>query len=245
LWPLWIPVGPPQANFVPPPGFSQALITEVFPPKIRASQVYIKWTSSAQPGSWFQIYIDQQLAWWGQRLSVRLPIPSGVRRIDIGTVGTGGEQTDFSAYLPPAPARRASLSWTGGTYLEVNLAGFKVFGAEVPNGSIDYSKPMATITAYPAGIYTDGYGMGGYGLGGYGSASSAYTWMSDPLIPGTWNFAVIPFDAAGNLGTPQTTAVVIAVPPDPPGPFPDATRLKYTYASGSKQATIKWNASPG
>jgi hypothetical protein len=241
----WVPQAAPLVNYVAPPGFSQALITEVFPPKIRGSQVYLKWTSSAVTGSFFQVYIDQALAWFGQRRCVRLPIPSGLRRIDIGTVGAGGEQTSWNSSLPAAPARRATLSWTGGTYLDPNLAGYAVYGSDVPNGPIDYTTPLAKITAYPAGIITDGYGMGSYGSGGYGSGSQSWSWTSDPLPSGTWSFAVQPYNAAGNYGSPQLTSVVIQVPPDPPAPYANATRLAYSYAGGTRQATITWLASPG
>jgi hypothetical protein len=241
----WLPRGPNLVNYVPPPGFSQSLITEVFPPKIRGSQVYIRWTSLAAPGSWFQVYIDDKLAWWGQRRSVRLPIPAGLRRIDIGTVGAGGEQTSFSSSLPPAPARRATLSWTGGTYLDPTIAGYAVYSSANAGGAVDYSKSKATITAYPGNLYTDGYGLGGYGYGGYGESPGSFTWTSDPLISGVWSFAVKPFDSAGNYGTAQLCSVTIAVPPDPPAPYTDATRLKYTYASGTHKATINWQASAG
>jgi hypothetical protein len=244
---VWLPkdVAHPVLFPTVPVGFSQSLITEVFPPKIRASQVYIRWTSSAPAGTWFQVYIGHNLTWWGQRRSVRLPIPSGIRRIDIGTVQAGQEQTSFAATLPAAPARRATVSWTGGTYLDAILAGFYVYSPKAPNGPVDYTKPVATITAYPSNIYTDGYGMGGYGLGGYGQASGSYSWTSNPLALGTWNFAVKPFDTAGNLGTAQVTPVVIAVPPHPPGPYADATRLHYTIATGTHKATITWLSSPG
>src|SRR5262245_56486084 len=147
--------------------FSQATIIEVFPPIVRSGQVYLSWSTTSPAGTWWQVYINGQLAWHGQRLWTWVPIPSGPVRIDIGTVGTGNELTSFAAMLPSAPSRRARLSWTGGSYGSV--AGYRVYGPDAPGGAINYGRILATIGAYPAGIDTTGLG------------SPSYSWTSDPL----------------------------------------------------------------
>jgi hypothetical protein len=225
--------------------FSQSTITSVNPPAFRGSQVYISWTSSAAPGTWYQVYLDDVLAWYGQTTSVSLPVPTDPPvRIDIGTVGWGEEQTSFAGSLPAAPLRQVELNWLGGTYEGTDLAGFNVYGEAAPGAGINYSDIFATITAYAAGIYTDGYGMGGFGLGGFGESSSAYSWTSDTLTSGTWHWGVKPFDTAGNEGTAETASAVIAVPPLEPAPFSDGLTLHYTYSQPTKEITLLWNASP-
>jgi hypothetical protein len=110
-------------------GFSQVTITSVNPPVYIGFQVSLSWTCSspAPPGYgcggygeggfgvgtglWFQVYINDQLAWWGQTTNARIAMPTaGPVRVDIGTVLPGEEQTDFSADLPAAPENQAELS---------------------------------------------------------------------------------------------------------------------------------------
>jgi hypothetical protein len=255
--------------------FSQLTITSVNPPVYSGFQVYLSWTSSSPAGTWFQVYVNRLLAWWGQTTNARLAIPdTGPDRVDIGTVGAGEEQTDFSAVLPMAPARRAELTWLGGTFEGADIAGFQVwlsgnalgygqggygqggyggtptgygaggFGGG-PYGGMLLTTLEADITAYPSGIMTDGFGFGGFGLGGFGQSASTYSWTSEPLTSGTWYYAVVPYDSAGNLGTPAVAGVTILVPPLPPALFPDNTRLHYTYNATLHEVTLNWNASPG
>jgi hypothetical protein len=149
--------------------FSQATITSVDPPVYVGFQVFLSWTSSSPAGTWFQIYLNDALAWWGQVTRATLILGTvGPIRVDIGTVDAGEEQTDFSSSLAPAPARRAELSWLGGSFEAPDLAGFRVFGSDVAGGSVDMSRILSDITAYPSGILTDGFGFGGFGDGGFG-----------------------------------------------------------------------------
>ena len=141
--------------------------------------------------------------------------------------------------------RRAQLTWLGGSFLGTDIAGFRVYSGATPGGAVDYSSAVTDITAYPAGILTDGYGLGGYGAGGFGQVAGTYSWLSDPLVSGTWNFAVAPYDAAGNVGTAATTAQSIAVPPLEPGLFSDGVRLHYSYAQPAREVTLTWLASTG
>jgi hypothetical protein len=236
--------------------FSQATISEVFPPLIRQGQAFLSWSSSSPAGTFFQVYLNAVLAWSGQARSAWVSIPSGPVHIDIGTVAAGEENTDFSGSLASAPARRAELSWLGGTFEAPDIAGFKVYGESTPGGGINYGTVLADITAYPAGILTDGFGLGSFGTGGFGRVAGTYTWTSEPLGSGTWSFAVVPYDAAGNAGTGATTTVTIAAPPREPAFGSDGiTRLTYQvlqfgdigYGAGGfglPEAALTWNASP-
>ncbi len=236
--------------------FSQATILDVSPPQVRGSQVYLSWASSSPGGTWFQVYINRRLTWSGQRLWTWVPIPAGPVRIDIGAVNAGEQSTDFSSSLPSAPSRRVQITWQSGTDKVSGLAGFHVYGSDAPGGSVDYSVVLADITAYPAGIITDGFGLGGFGSGGFGQSAGNYAWTSGPLAVGPWTFAVVPYDAAGNESTGQTTTVTVAGPPRAPAVFAGtSTRLQYAllgfgqvgFGSGGfglPAATLTWNPSP-
>jgi hypothetical protein len=236
--------------------FSQATILDVFQPQVRGSQVYLSWSSSSPGGTWFQVYVNRQLAWSGQRLWTWVPIPAGLVRVDIGTVGPGEQNTDFSSSLPSAFSRRVQITWQSGTFAGSDLAGFRVYVSDAPGDAVDYSVILADITAYPTGITTDGFGLGGFGSGGLGQAAGNYSWTSGPLAAGTWTFAIVPYDAAENEGAAQTTTVTIAGPPPPPAALAGTTtRLQYAllgfgqvgFGSGGfglPAATLTWNPSP-
>lgn len=256
-------------------GFSENCITSVAKPIYSGFLVYLSWTCDSPPSPgfgcggfgdagfgigdsvWFQIYIDEQLVWWGQTTNTRLLNPPTIVSVVVGTVLPGEEQTDFSADLAPVPERRAKLTWLGGTFESIEIAGFRVFGSDdgsgfggdrygsEPFGGIDFSIVLADITAYPSGITMDGFGFGPFGAGGFGAAASTYTWTSEPLLSGNWFYAVVPYDSAGNLGTPATTSVVIDVPPLPPGLDDENLRLTYTYNATNHEITLNWLASPG
>jgi hypothetical protein len=223
--------------------FSQADITGVNPPVQHGTELLLSWTSTAAAGTRFQVYLNQRLAWSGVGLKCSIPLPDAISRIDIGTVGPGEAQIDFGSALPFAAARRVTLQWLGGTYEAADLAGFHVYGEPTAGGGIDFTTILSTIPAYTAGIITDGFGYGGFGQGGYGAAAGSYSWTSGALSSGTWNWAVIPFDTAGNEGPAQMTAVAITAPPLPPALFSDMTRLHYTYSNTTNQTTLSWNAS--
>ncbi len=142
------------------------------PARTGRAQWYFSWLSVAPPGTWYQLYFDQNLIWVGQTTSALVPAPTTVQSVNIGTVGAGNEYVDYSADLPAAPDRFALLSWQGGTFESPDIAGFYVYGTDTPGGSIDYTRPLTTITAYPGGIVTDGYGFGGFGDGGFGEVAA-------------------------------------------------------------------------
>src|SRR5262249_9392064 len=191
-------------------------------------QVFLSWSSSAPIGTWYQVYLNQAQAWHGQATGCWLPIPPGPLHVDIGSVGTGQEQVSYASVLPGAPARRATLTWLGGTFQGAGIAGFRVHGEPTPGAGVDYAAALADITAYPAGIDTSGFGLGGFGSGGFGEVAGTYTWTSGPLGSGTWSFAVVPYDAAGNPGHAALATVTIQAPPREPGLYSDGmTRLRY------------------
>jgi len=243
-------------------GFSQTAVVSVNRPITSKGETHYSWTSSAPAGTWFQLYLNGVLAWYGQKRWADLPAATTDVHVDIGTVDAGEQYTDFSDALPDAPQRRARIIWTGGSFLdpagEGDVAGFKVFGSSAPAGygtggygqggygtgipTVDTANPLATIPAY-TGSRTDGYGMGGYGSGGYGSSAGSYSWESDALWSGTWTLVVQAFDSAGNLGASQEATVIIAVPPRPPGWRRPRPRL--TYQLQGAAATLSWLPSPG
>jgi hypothetical protein len=224
--------------------FSQSTITRVNPPVQYGTQLLLSWTSSSPDGTVYQVYLNQELVWSGVSQSCSIPLPSTISRIDIGTVSPGSAQANLQSALPPSPARQITLRWLGGTYEGADIAGFHVYGEHTPGGGIDFTTILTTIPAYIVGIITDGFGYGGFGQGGFGQSAGCYSWTSQPLSGGTWNWAVKPFDTAGNEGPAQTTAVTISAPPLPPAPFPNASRLQYMYGSSNNQLTLAWNASP-
>jgi hypothetical protein len=223
--------------------FSQAAITEL---RLRPSggELLVSWSSTSPAGTTYQVYLGRRLAWWGKALSVRLPMPQSDTDVEVGAVADGEGATDFSAGLPTSPADRVDLEWPGGTYLDDFIAGFRVFGSDSPGGAVDYGRVLAEIPAY-TGAVTDGFGLGGFGDGGFGRAASYYAWTTPRLSGGTWAFAVVPFDTAGNQGDPDVVTVTCAAPPLPPAPDPAAARLTYSYDPGTRVATLHWLPSPG
>jgi len=194
----------------------------------------------------YQIYLQGALAWTGTSPYCTLPLPAaGPVAIDIGTVGFTQQHVSFASLLPPAPQTQAYLSWLGGTFEGADISGFHVYGENSPGAGIDYSSVLATISAYTAGVITDGFGYGGWGDGGFGESAGSYSWVSDALSSGTWHFAVVPFDSSGNEGTGATTAVTITSPPQEPAPFIDRSRLHYLWNPALYEIMLNWNASPG
>jgi len=222
--------------------FSQSAITSVSVTR-EDTDLLVHWVA-ASPGP-FQVYEGRQLAWSGTETSCSIPWPHESNTpIEVGTVDPGEEEVDFSADLPPTQPDHATLSWLGGTYLDEDLEGFRVYMGGSPGAAVDYSRPVAEVTAYPQGIYTDGWGLGGWGEGGWGAAASRYTWRSDRLGNGTWHFGVRPFDAAENEGPAIETTLAISAPPRPPAADGFGIRLRYTFDPDTRVATLTWLPSP-
>jgi Bacterial Ig-like domain len=212
--------------------FSQATIEYVNPPIQSGAQLYLSWVSSSPPGTTFQVYVNDALAWYGTSSATTIVCPEALSRIDIGTVGPGEGQTNFAPYLPTAPEAYAEIAWLGGTFESPNLASWSVYGSDAPGGAVDYTTVLATIPASSGGAAV--------------AASGTFSFTAGPLASGVWTFAVVPYDTAGNAGTPATQTVTIEVPPIEPAPFPDDTRLQYTYpgAPGPYEVTLNWNPIP-
>ena len=238
-----------------PMPFSQTAISDVrIVPD--GAELYVAWTSSAPAGTVFQVYVDRRLTWFGKTRFCRAQIPAGSNGrnvwIEVGTVDSAEQTTDFSARLsgPGGSGDRARLTWIGGSYLDSSgkndIEGFKIYQSKIPGGPIDFTNAVGVIVAYPGGVILDGFGLGGFGLGGFGRAATTYQWRSESLSSGTWTFAVVPYDHAGNVqANPTTTTVAIATAPLPPAPDLTGKRLKYTYAGpSSRLATLSWQAAP-
>lgn len=201
--------------------FDTTAIAEVFPPRIVGGQLMIEWSSSAPAGTYFQVYIQGELAWSGQGLHASVDIPhSGVNRIDVGAVGAAERDQDFSASLT-IPNNRARLGWTAAG---LDARAFRVYGESAAGGGISYASPLAVIAA--------------------GSTVGSYSWTSGPLTSGTWHYGIKSVDAAGNEGAAVETSVAISVPPRPPAIGVGGKRLAYTYSQLTGKITLNWLASP-
>jgi hypothetical protein len=235
--------------------FSQSEITGV---NVQADgpQIFITWTSSAPAGSFFQVYVDGRLAWYGTAPRCYAPIPASANGrnvwVDVGTVDPSEVQADFSSSLTSASqgGPQVQFSWTGGTYLDAtgndDVQGFRIYRGDSPGAAVDWSAPVGHVPAYPGGWICDGFGLGGFGLGGFGRAASSYTWSMPGLASGAWQFAIVPYDREGNnRGTGQAVGVnVIAAPRAPAAPA-TGPRLTYAYSGpGSRQITLSWLPSP-
>jgi hypothetical protein len=222
--------------------FSQSTITDLQVGR-SGTDLLVSWSSTSADGTTYQVYANHVLAWWGTALQTMLPYPAASVRIDVGTVAAGEGATDFSGGLT-APDNLALLSWMGGTYLSPLISAFKVYSGTSPGGAVSFAAPLDTVPAYDGAIL-DGWGLGGWNQGGWGEAASYYSWTSRPLANGTWNFAVVTVDDAGNpCATPATSSVTIAAPPNPPAPNSQGVRLTYTFNASTRVATLNWLASP-
>lgn len=235
--------------------FSQSGITGV---SVLADgpDLLIRWGSVSPQGTVFQVYVDHRLSWFGTSRMCSVPVPSGAKGrntwVDVGTVTAESAQQDFSAALASQGqgGTRARLTWTGGTYLDPSgrddIRGFRIYRGSSPGGPVDWSAPVDEVPAYPGGWVSDGFGLGGFGAGGFGRSSTSYVWTSANQPSGTWRFAVVPCDKAGNnRGTGQTVGLTVTAAPRPPAPSPGGTRLTYSYSGpATRQLTLNWLASP-
>lgn len=211
----------------------------------RGADLAVYWSSSAPAGTCFQVYVGRRLAWHGQARSTVLPHPSSPCRIEVGAVLASEATRNFSASLPTPPGggSRARLSWLGGRFLSPTILGFHVYAGTVAGGAVSYAAPVDRVAAYPQGVVNDGWNVGPYSQGGYGFAAGTYTWTSDPLLSGVWNFAVRSFDAAENEGASITWSVTIAGPPQPVARNTSGKRLAYQFKRGAAigYGTGGWN----
>jgi len=105
--------------------------------------------------------------------------------------------------------------------------------------------PVATIAAVELGRWEDGFGVGRFGKGGFGRSEIAYSWTSGKLGNGTWNYEIRPYDLVGNEGVAEAGSIALVAAPNPPAFGTDGKRLRYTYDSTTRIASLSWLASPG
>lgn len=216
--------------------FSQSTMLgdPVFAPSPAGRELLISWASSSAEGTWFQLYKDGSLYWWGTDRSLRLPWSRDPVHVDVGTVLPGEVGVDFSGSLPSRPLDRVRLDWQGGLWEGADIQGFRVYQGLSPGGAVSYAAPVATIPMTVAGVRLDGFGQGGFGVGGFGFGGGTYSWTSDRLAGGVWSFAVAPYDTAGNEDpSPLTVSITVSAPPKPPAPDADGARLGYVFHAGT------------
>jgi hypothetical protein len=235
--------------------FSQSGIVDV---RVVADgpDLFVAWTSSVPAGAIFQVYVDRRLAWYGASSRCHVPIPTGDPGrniwVEIGTVDADEPTADYSSNLVALGNRseRAVLSWSGGTCLDPtgqdDIQGFRIYQSPSPGAPVDLTTLVDSVVAYPGGWINDGFGKGGFGGGGFGRAATLYNWQSGPLASGAWQFAVLPFDKAGNRGgSGLSVTVTINAAPLPPAMNDGQARLASTYAGPSNpQLTLNWLPSP-
>ncbi len=219
-------------------------------------ELFVGWASPAPQGTVFQVYADGRLAWYGTARRCHVPIPAGASGrnvwVDVATVDPGEAQRDFSSGLASLSqgGPRVRLSWAGGTYLDTSglddVQGFRIYRGAAPGAPVDLSAPVGDVPAYPGGWVCDGFGLGGFGLGGFGRSASAYAWTATGLTGGVWQFAVVPYDHAGNdRGAGQTVSVTVTAAPRPPAAPARGPRLASTYSGpATRRVTLKWLPSP-
>jgi hypothetical protein len=229
--------------------FSQTNITN---PRATVDDVslLVEWDTTEPAGTVFQVYVDHLLTYSGTQTKVYLPYPAvgDTVNIDVGAVGAGESSTNFADSLPAVPGggRYVNLEWEGGRWQGEDTAGFRVYQGAPPSGTIDYVNSVAEVPVDAAGIRTDpGFGSGWFGSGEFGDSGNIYHYMVGPLASGTWNFAIKPFDLAGNEGTAATDSAVIVAEPAPPAANASGSRLSYTYNGTTHKVTLTWLASPG
>ena len=217
-----------------------------------AGALEVTWEST-QADRWHQVYVNGCLAGvtaapGDRRFVVSAPVGGGgslgVVLVEIVAVDAADRWTDLGSQLVGSGAERGArvrLAWQAGLYLDANLESFDVF-ADGRTGTVDYEAPLneAPIPARPGGQAPWGYGCGGYGVGGYGRSAARYEWVTDPMEPGAWRFAVVAVDAAGNrLASAAEVAASVQPVPRPAEDFRVAE-----YEPETARARLVWSASP-
>src|SRR5579864_1406171 len=85
-----------------------------------ATQLHIRWVSTAPAGWTWQVYVGRALSWHGSNGPVTVPTPHELTGIAVVAVPAGEATTDWSGSLaaPGGTGDRADLTWLGGTYLD-------------------------------------------------------------------------------------------------------------------------------
>lgn len=217
----------------------------------------VSWSGSLPAGQVWQIYQGGVLAKSTFANSAHLPRPTGEIQIAIGSVPVADAGTSFASSLPSAAQRRVRIAWQGGRYedpADGDVMGFHVYGEATPGAGVDYATVLYDQPVSIGGVATDGFGLGGFGSGGFGYTAGSYSWVAGPLASGTWHWAVVPYDAAGNEGASQIVSATVNAPPFEPPQYADGSRLHYTLLGfgktgfgvggfGEPEIELDWNAS--
>ena len=238
-------------------GFSQATITGVNPPVYSGFQIYLAWTTTSPAGTWFQIYINRALAWWGQTTNARLAIPTvGPDRVDIGTVDPGksrptsparcranravGPSSTGSAArsrAPTSPAFRSGSRLTRSASGTADLA--TAFSIRRSSRSRRRS-PHTRVAFIPTGSVTAASASAGSARRrGHIPGSPTAALERDLVVRRrTVRLGRQSRGGGGDVGHDPRAAAAAGV-------FGDNLRLDYTYDPADQEVTLLWNASPG
>jgi hypothetical protein len=243
------PYGAQSGGYVPTGEYDETGVEDIKVYRFD-TDIVITWHANAQfitAGQWYQVYIDGQLRWSGDRTEVTLPATTGNRIvINVGRVAPENRDVNYASRLsqPPYPGNRALLSWYGGRWIDPDQVGFRVHMSDAPGQPVNMNVIRATIPANVGGLWGDGFGVGPFGAGPFGETPVAYSWTSQALTPGTWQFCVVPYDRAGNLPeNPPVVTLDILGPPSAP-PMVAGKRLWLdAYDPESGLAHLRWNPS--
>jgi hypothetical protein len=230
--------------------FDSTSITEIIV-DTSSHDLFIHWTSPSSFGVWFQVYVNGTLNWCGQARHCSVPRPAyqpgQIVAVEVGEVLPQEIYQDFSSILSGSKSLgTVTLNWLGGSYLDPSggddVLGFTITSSRTPNTAIDPTNVVGSVLAYPGGWIGDGFGLGPFGKGGFGRAASEYSWKSGANASGTWQFAVQPFDHAGN-SSPSRSVVTCNIQSIPLPPPRNSTGLRLTYKqsnASSGQYNLGW-----
>lgn len=194
----------------------------------------------------YQIYIDGQLKWTGDTTAATVPgLPAGRDvLVHVGRVLPANRDVNYS-YMFDHLGNRARLRWLGGRWIDDDLEGFNIYMSQGPGLPVSMLRPAAQVPAAVGGVWADGFGRGPFGRGPFGHGNVTYQWISPPLRPGAWQFAVASVDSQGNLSpASETVTIEIVGPPSAPPPRADGKRIWIeSYDPVTRIARVRWNAS--
>lgn len=219
---------------------------------VDGADLFISWTVDPTfnpPGTFYQIYINNQLKWSGDRTRATVPglhETNSQMVIHVGRVTEKNRNINYSSRLLPVAGtgNRAQLTWVGGLWIDNDLSYFNIYMSDGPDQPVNLSGPVATLPAAVGGLYGGGFGRGRFGRGPFGRSMVSYQWTSGALQTGAWQFAVGSVDAAGNLSQdPPVVTLNIIGPPAAPAWIAGRRIWLAAYDSATRMATLNWNES--
>lgn len=141
------------------------------------------------------------------------PAPLTLVRVDKAS-----QFTDYGPELPLEYFNRFEMLWS--TSGSAHIDHFDIVGGRTPGGAVDTTNILGKVN-----------------FAGDGN----YKWQLDPFSAGgTWNFGVLPRDAAGNAGTLVQSALVVAMPPADVKPNIKGNRFTLAAEAGTVTATFHY-----